>query len=184
MDEEKRYGKIAEFFKTERVKLVRYVRRMIDDAADQDGEDIVQDVMLNLFNMADVTLPVENLAAYIYRALRNRVVDMLKKRRLEEVSLDADRGGLLLKEVLYDNRYDTASESERNYLKDELYRTIDTLNVEDKAIIILTEFEGRTYKEISNEWDVPIGTLLSRKSRAMDKIKDKLIHLEQSGGTR
>ena len=178
MNEEKRESKIAEFFKTERLRLVRYVRQLIDDAADRDGEDIVQDVMLNIFNMADITIPVENFAAYVYQSLRNRVIDILKKRRNIEVSLDAAHGDMIsLKDILYDSRYDATTELEKNEIKDELYQAIDSLEEEQKAIIILTEFEGRSFKEISDEWDIPIGTLLSRKSRAMSKIRERLIHL-------
>jgi len=74
MKDESRNGAIARFFKTERTRMVAYVRRLIDDAADRDGEDIVQDVMANLFNMADVTMPLDNLAAYVYRSIRNMVM--------------------------------------------------------------------------------------------------------------
>ena len=38
---------IVEFLTTERGRLIRYVRHLIDDAAERDGEDIVQDVALN-----------------------------------------------------------------------------------------------------------------------------------------
>ena len=51
---------IADFFALERSRLVGYVRRLIDDAAERDGEDIVQDVALNLFSRADVTVPIEH----------------------------------------------------------------------------------------------------------------------------
>jgi RNA polymerase sigma factor (sigma-70 family) len=183
MKDETRNGSIARFFKTERTRLVAYVRRLIDDAADRDGEDIVQDVMLNLFIMADVTIPMENLAAYVYRSIRNRVIDVMKKRGLDEVSLDADAGAAVsLKDILSDRRYDTATEIDKNDTRDALYRAINSLDSEDKAIIIMTEFEGRSFREISDAWDVPIGTLLSRKSRALVKIREQLVHQDGQGG--
>lgn len=43
-----------------------------------DIEDVIGDIMLNLFNKADVTARVENLAAYIYRTLYNKAIDGLK----------------------------------------------------------------------------------------------------------
>ena len=182
MDEEKRNGRIAEFFKTERQRLVEYVRRLIDDAADRDGEDIVQDVMVNLFNMADVTVPLENLTAYVYRSLRNRVIDIFKKRRIDTVSLEGTGfDAPSLEEILFDGRFDTALNAERNELTEELYRAIDALNEEERAVIVLTEFEGRSFKELSTEWEVPVGTLLSRKSRAMNKIRERLVHFKKGG---
>jgi len=56
-------NKVADYFQTEYKKLVRYVRNRIDDAADRDAEDIVQDVVLNIFNKSDISIPSENLTA-------------------------------------------------------------------------------------------------------------------------
>lgn len=173
---EKKNRTIAEFFKNEREDMVRYVRYLIDDAADRDGEDIVQDVMLNLFSYADITVPLENLAAYIYRSLKNRVTDVLKKRSHDTVSIDdADGGSLSIGSILHDKRCDTASESEMMEITGALFDAIDSLDVDEREIIYMTEFESRPFKEISEEWGIPVGTLLSRKSRALKKVRDKLI---------
>ena len=66
MDKETWQSKAVAFVVKEREKLVSYVRRRIDDAADRDGEDIVQDIILNIFNRSDVSEPIEHLTAYIY----------------------------------------------------------------------------------------------------------------------
>jgi RNA polymerase sigma factor (sigma-70 family) len=176
MDKESRKARLAEFVKTERLKLINYVRRLIDDASDRDGEDIVQDVLLNIFNIADVSIPVDNLAAYIYQSLRNRVIDILKKRKYETVSYDEihSENGTSLENYLHDKRYDTATEFDKAAESEYIFSAIDALEEDYKEIIYLTEFEGRSFKEISKEYNVPIGTLLSRKSRAMKKIKTKL----------
>jgi len=42
---------------------------------------------------------------------------------------------------------------------------------------VATEFDGRSFRELSEEWQVPIGTLLARKSRALQKIRNKLTGL-------
>ncbi len=180
MKDESRNGAITRFFKTERTRMVAYVRRLIDDAADRDGEDIVQDVMVNLFNMADVTVPLENLAAYVYRSIRNRVIDIMRKRDLDEVSLDAEIGGTgSLRDILRDERYDMYAQSDAKEARESLFRAIDSLEEDQKAIIIMTEFEGRSFREISDARGVPIGTLLSRKSRAMAKIREQLVHQDR-----
>jgi len=38
----------------------------------------------------------------------------------------------------------------------------------------MTEFTGITYREISAETGVPIGTLLSIKSKTLDRIRNEL----------
>jgi|SRR5208337_1188619 len=181
MNDEKSSLRIAEFFKAEYAGMVRFVGSLIDDAADRDMEDVVQDVMLNIFNTADVTRPIENLSAYIYQSLRNRVVDLLRKPK-PEVSLDSMIYGddsLSLAGILSDIRYDTASEFEKEELRQEFFQAIDSLEEEEKRIIILTEFEGKKFREISEESGIPLGTLLSKKSRAVKKIKKELSNLIQ-----
>ena len=78
---------ISRFFKDEYSRMNSYVKQRIDDMASRDSEDIIQDVMLGVFEAADVSGPVENLAAYIYSSLRNRIVDILRKKEKQTNSL-------------------------------------------------------------------------------------------------
>jgi RNA polymerase sigma factor (sigma-70 family) len=167
---------IAEFLTTERGRLIRYVRHLIDDAAERDGEDIVQDVALNLFSRADVLMPIETLSAYVYQSLRNRVIDYLRKRR-NTVSLDEsidENGELSLTQQIAETISDVEKEVRRAELRKSIVNAIERLPGEQKAIIIETEFNGRTFRDLSQEWGIPIGTLLARKSRALVKIRELL----------
>ena len=174
MKPEKQRPKLVEFFRSEYGRLVGYVRRMIDDAAERDGEDIVQDVMLNAFNLADLNAPIENVSAYLYQSVRNRVVDYLRKRKSGTLSLEElvlEESDLKLGDLLYDADNNPVVEFERREMLHFLFEAIDTLNEEQRAVLIETEFEGRTFKELAKEWGVPVGTLLARKSRALAKIR-------------
>jgi RNA polymerase sigma factor (sigma-70 family) len=157
-------NRLADFLWRERQALVGYVRRRIDDAADQDAEDIVQDVIINLFDRADPTVPVQNLAAYIYRALRNKIIDRFRRRRETVAFSDAVS-------ALGD---DPLQEAEKGEMLDRVFEAMDELSAEEKAVILATEFEGRPFKNLATEWGIPLGTLLARKSRALDKIRKRL----------
>jgi RNA polymerase sigma factor (sigma-70 family) len=170
----KERSKLAEFFRSEYERLVGYARKMIDDTAARDGEDIVQEIIANAFNLADVNAPIENISAYLYQSLRNRVVDYLRKRKtgtvsLEEVVLEAS--DLRLADLLYDTRDNPIVELEKRELLHLLFEAIEALNEDQRAVLIETEFEGRTFKELAEEWEVPLGTLLARKSRAVANIR-------------
>jgi len=172
-----RTSKTAAFFKNEYGRMVGFVRSRIDDAADRDGEDIVQDVMTHIFEAADVTGPIENLAAYVYRALRNRIIDTLRKKD-NLSSLDScidENGETSLQEILEDIRDTTESGFLREELKEALYQAINGLPDEQRVVLIMNEFEGMTYREISGETEIPVGTLLARKNRALERIRKKLI---------
>lgn len=156
------------------------MRSLIDDAADRDSEDILQDVIATILDKPDVTAPIQNIAAYVYQALRNRVIDYMRRRKKNE-SIDAespDGGKRALGEILSDLRYDAAAESDRNEINRDLNNAIGKLDEYDRDIFIATEFQGLTFQELSDVWDVPIGTLLSRKSRAVKKLQKELIKID------
>ena len=168
---------LAGFFETEHGRLVGYVRRWLVGLSEEDAEDIVQDVALNLFDRADVTAPIRNLSAYVYRALKNRVVDLLRRRRRPALSLDQPAAGEespALADLVRDEAGPPEERLERKELADRLWGALETLPPEDRAIIIATELEGWTFQDLADEWDAPIGTLLARKSRAMKKVRRAL----------
>lgn len=154
----------AEFLRRERQALVGYVRLRLDEAAGPDAEDVVQDVIVGLFSRPDSTEAVRDVAAYIYQALRNRISDRFRRRR-ETVALS---------DGLADPRAGPSDELEKGEALDDVFRAMDDLEPEEKAVILETEFEGKTFKELAEEWDVPLGTLLARKSRALAKLRKQL----------
>jgi len=156
--------RLAEFLRREREALVGYVRRRIDDAADHEAEDIVQDVVVHLYDRADPSIPIQNLTAYIYRALRNRIVDCFRKRRET----------LVLSEAAMESGQNLASDIEKEEILDDVFAAMEELSAEERMVILATELEGRTFKELAEEWAVPLGTLLARKSRALGKIRKQL----------
>jgi RNA polymerase sigma factor (sigma-70 family) len=167
---------IAEFLTAERDRLIGYVRHLIDDAAERDGEDIVQDVALNLFSRADVLMPIETLSAYVYQSLRNRVIDYLRQRK-NVISLDEsidENGESSLLQRLSDSLSDAEKEVSRAELRKLIVNAIEHLPSEQKAVVIETEFNGQSFRDLSRDWGIPIGTLLARKSRALAKIRESL----------
>jgi RNA polymerase sigma factor (sigma-70 family) len=174
------WRKVAAFLREERERLVAYVRQRIDDAAERDGEDIVQDVALSVFNAAELAQPIENLSAYVYQALRNRVVDRMRRRR-EQNSLDAPLPGdtgLVLADILTDLKFDAAGDLERKEIAGDIEAAVESLDDKYRDIFLATELHGLSFQELSEEWDIPIGTLLARKSRAMKMLRDALVEID------
>lgn len=169
-------NRIAAFIREERSALVGYVRALIGDAADRDGEDIVQDVMTGILEQADPLLPLRSVSAYVYQSIRNRVVDALRSRR-KTIPLDGGDGEdveLSLSETLHDARFDTGAEVANGELRELLVAAMDRLSEGEREIVIATELEGFTFRELSELWEVPMGTLLAQKSRALAKLKESI----------
>lgn len=167
-----RQNTLTRFFRDEYDSMVGYVKTRVSDIAEQDAEDIVQDIVFNLVNRADVSAPVENLLAYAYQAVRNRIVDFFRTKKVH-ASLDKpvnEDEDMTLLDIIGDFRYLPDQPYAQTQIAAALTKAMDTLNDEEKAVVIAAELEGYTFNELSDQWDVPINTLLSRKARAMKKI--------------
>jgi RNA polymerase sigma-70 factor (ECF subfamily) len=162
---------IAGFLAGEYNKLVNFVRKRIADGSDRDAEDIIQDVIVKLYEASDFNVPAEKLTSYIYTAVRNKIIDVFRTRK-DHLSLDDPDHSMefALAQVIQDAPADDSSD-----MKEKVYMAIDTLSEDERAVVIATEFDDISFKELAEEWETPIGTLLSRKKRALDKIKTILI---------
>ena len=62
----------------------------------------------------------------------------------------------------------------RSDAKETLERALDRLAPEFREVIVLRELEGLSYKEISEVAGVPVGTVMSRLSRARGRLQEAL----------
>lgn len=168
--------RIGGFFDTEKGKLVHFIRKEIKDVAERDAEDILQDVMLSMLNSVDPNKKIENLTAYIYRSIRNRIIDLYRKPKVEvsmDDTLQTDEG-YTLADILSDMRYDTHTIMEKKDIERRIFEAVDRLKPDQRAIWVSTEMDGHTFEELSVLWGESIGTLLSRKHRATEKLRKAL----------
>ncbi len=164
MSAETQKSRVARFLAAEWQRLVGYVRAWIADTADRDAEDVVQDVLERMFERDDLSEPIADLSAYVYRALRNRVIDLYRKpKRSAELT-----------EELADLRWDVEEALDREEASQAMLDAIEDLPEAQREVLVATELEGRSFKELADEWKVPIGTLLARKHRAVRALREAL----------
>ena len=172
MDREIQKKSLERFFSKEYRKLVSFVRKNLDERYfEASPEDIIQDVALGLIDKLDLDTQVGNLAGYIYRSLKNKIIDSRQKKQ-RHVSIEnfTDRNN---ENYLLNTVTDETVEEDRYYANiapELLQEAILQLRPDEQAVIIATGFENQSFEELSAEWDIPIGTLLSRKHRALAKL--------------
>lgn len=177
LDSDAGRNRLAAIFSRERARLLRVVRRRLFDVSITDAEDLVQDVFHNVLRRADVIEDIENLTGYVYQSLANRIMDR-RRTPSREVFLSGDNssGDDPLRKALEPVSPDLGPEEllRRKQLRLEIRRALDALPAADRAIWIETEVEGRSFREIAAETGEPVGTLLSRKSRAAKLLRARL----------
>jgi RNA polymerase sigma factor (sigma-70 family) len=173
--------RLAAIYAAEKARFLRFIDRQLFDDDALDSEDILSEVFSHLLHRSALVDEIENLSAYIYRSLANRITDHRRK-AVPVVTIDGapEEEGI----VLPDTRPHPEQMLTLNELQRRLSEAIDGLGVKERAVWIATEIDGRAFNELAEEWDEPIGTLLSRKSRATAKLRltlaDYINHKELS----
>lgn len=163
------------FIARERLRFVHYVRSLLNEAAAMEAEDLVQDVLLRILERPDSTPPLENLAAYVYRSLRNRVIDAGRTRK-PLVSLDGESAeAMALIDLLKDMGSDPVATIQQHESRERLFSALDVLSDIERKVVIAHEFEGMPFKALSEAWQMPQNTLLSHKARAIKKLRKELL---------
>ncbi|MBP2656248.1 MAG: sigma70-ECF: polymerase sigma factor, sigma-70 family [Firmicutes bacterium] len=162
-------------FKQEQQKLVRYVRLKLTGISDMDAEDIVADVLFNVYNRVAADKPIENLVAYLYQSVKNKILDHFRQAQ-RPLSLDAlDKNTDISRvEKIVDTTIDVASLVEKKEFALRLRSALMSLEPKHRAVWVATELDGYTFKELELKWGEPLGTLLSRKSRATKALRKAL----------
>lgn len=171
------YNRLSTFFNEEYHSLRGYVQSRIDDTSERDAEDIVQDVALRLFSKAVDYSPINNIGGFVYSSIRNRIIDLMRTKK-DTVNEDGDfeTQWAEFAELFY-------SEASNNYpenLQEALKQGIKALKPVYQDIIIAVDFEGYTYKEIALDTGISIGTLMSRRHRAMSLLSNYLETIKNS----
>ncbi len=175
MNTEKENRGLRSFISSEYRNLVSFVRRYLNERYyDISAEDIVQDVAVNLFSKLDMDEQLENVAGYVYRSVRNKIKDFQKKNKREipfekyTHEGDEDSYSQQITEIEDTFFYEIDDQKFYNSLNDALSR----LSPNQQMVFVATEIDGYTFEELSDELNIPVGTLLSWKHRGVKKLKE------------
>ena len=143
-------------------------------ANQEDSEDLVQDLLLRLYEKQINFNEIENVTSWLLRSLYNQFIDNYRKKS----RLPIDHKELKSDEIIDSFSHEKESPHEihdQNYTTQELKRSIKTLNPEQQAVISLHDIEGYSLTELSTLLELPLGTLKSRLHRARQHIRDELL---------
>jgi RNA polymerase sigma factor (sigma-70 family) len=155
----------------DRLRLTRFVRGKLGGAGDLDAEDILSDVVLRLFERADLLAEVENVTAYLFRALGNRVAELFRRRK-EVLLHDLPPSDGAIQEGYHDDSPEI--QLEQRQLRQRIHEALAQLNPAERAVWVAVEVEGWRFRELAEAWGEPLGTLLSRKNRASKALRKAL----------
>jgi RNA polymerase sigma-70 factor, ECF subfamily len=143
--------------------FARWIARDSDDA-----EDLVQETYLKALRGFASFQPGTNFRAWIFRILRNTFLSSRTNyERRNTEALDLEEGG---PEMAVNNETpETMLMNRFNF--QQVQRAIDDLPAHYRDALLLCEVEEMSYREIAEVLSIPIGTVMSRLTRARKAIR-------------
>jgi RNA polymerase sigma factor (sigma-70 family) len=168
--------RISEAIARDEPRLRNFIRRRVADR--DDAEDILQDVFYRLVEANRLLMPIDHVTGWLFRVARNRIIDLFRKKRPENLSDIAlareDDERLPLEDLLPSPDAGPEELYLRNLLLDELERAIEELPMEQREVFVAHELEGRSFKEMAAQTGVSVNTLLARKRYAVLRLRQRL----------
>ncbi|MCX6353106.1 MAG: RNA polymerase sigma factor [Bacteroidetes bacterium] len=164
----------------QRSRLLDFIRRRVKD--EDDAEDILQDVFYQLTETVRLMEPIEQVANWLFRVARNKVIDWYRKKKPEYASSfnfskgeDDEMGMNEVLEILSSDASEAPDETyTRALVWEQLATALEALPKEQRDVFIMHELEDRSFKEIAEQTGVTINTLISRKHYAVKFLREEL----------
>lgn len=148
-------------------RLRRYATALLHNRADAD--DLVQDCIERALRQQNTLLDPKRLGGWLFAILHNVHCNELQRRQRRGRPLEIDS--------LADDLALSAPPDDRAETRD-FVRAMGSLSEDHRQILLLAGLEGLSYREIAALLEVPIGTVMSRLSRAREQLR---IALEGGG---
>jgi RNA polymerase sigma-70 factor (ECF subfamily) len=157
--------------------LYFHVSRMIREK--EHTEDLVQEIFMKSFNNINTYNTGYAFSTWLYRIATNHTIDYLRKKKLQTFSIDEPlktRDGDLQMEIP-DENFNTDKPILKKQRRDIIRQAIDDLPEKYKQVIEMRHMDEKSYDEIAEELDLPLGTVKAHIFRAREilykALKDK-----------
>lgn len=157
--------------------LYFHIRKMIKEVELVD--DLVQEVFMKAFHNLNSYSNEYAFSTWIYRIATNHTIDYLRKKKLQTLSIDqpykTKDGDMEMQ--LPDESFSTDKPVMKKERKAVVQEAIDDLPEKYRLVIEMRHMEEKTYQEIADILDLPLGTVKAHIFRAREllykALKDK-----------
>ena len=148
-------------------RMLRYAQKIL--RAEPDAEDAVQCVILEVLNGPDIVGRVERLGAWLMTLVYRRCVDVIRRRARAKIAVNSEE--VLSTLIAHESSTDTAESME---IRTAIAEALATLPEQQREAILMNVIDGFSFREISDQTGIPMGTLMARKKRGIEHIRESL----------
>lgn len=151
-------------------KLLRYLERL-GVGVKEDREDVLQNAFVKAYRNLNSFDPELAFSSWMYRIAHNEAMSFFRARQARPQVILSEEGEALIA-GLRDDRSDTAALAELRLTSEELEKALAELEPRYRTALILRFFEDRSYAEMSDILEVPVGTVSTLLYRAKRALRD------------
>lgn len=152
-------------------KLGNYIRR--NSSLDSSSvDDLLQDIFLAVYQSANSFRFDMKFSSWIYRIAHNKMIDNWRKNKKNKINISLDENVGFVETFF--NKNDVAEEIERIESKELVEKVMPLVKPKYREILVLRFLEDRSYEEISDILEKPIGTIGTLISRGRSDFKKQM----------
>ncbi|MEQ7801481.1 RNA polymerase sigma-70 factor [Pedobacter sp. ASV1-7] len=134
----------------------------------EEAKDLVQELFTVLWNKRDTLLLTDNLASYLYGAVRNRVFRIIGRKGIESSYITSIQDSVNKSNCVTDHRV------RENLLQKMIDREIDSLPPKMKEVFLMSRKENLSHKEIADKLGITEPTVKKQVNNALKTLRVKL----------
>lgn len=137
----------------------------------EEAHDIVQEVMVKIWEKKESLPPIGNMEAYLYRAVYHGCLNKLEKLKVRDKY--ADRKRIRLLEIELESFEETFFQWE---LREKINDEVSKLSSQEKKIFTMRYLQSKRYKEIATLLNISERTVETHIQNATKKLRAGLIN--------
>jgi RNA polymerase sigma factor (sigma-70 family) len=135
-----------------------------------DAEDLVQDAFAKALANAEGLGAVDDLAAWLFASVRNRVRDLWRRNQTRRKAGEIAVSDSAIAEIVASAGLDPAELATSSELLEALYDAIEDLPENQRMVIEAQVLDGLTFKELAKSSGISPDTLAARKRYAVKRL--------------
>ena len=149
--------------------LIFYARKFVDH---QTAEDVVHDVFLKIWKNDTVMIADQSIGAYLFNAVRNACLDLLKHQTICNDYLNEAIRNLKIEELIADENPENRLIKQEQI--DAVYKEIDRLPEKCREIFVLAYIEEKKNAEIAEQLHISVRTVEAQIYKGLKILRSAL----------
>jgi RNA polymerase sigma-70 factor (ECF subfamily) len=183
-EKQKKNSSFDDLVKPYAQSLQNTARRLTKDAFE--AEDLYQETLYRAYRFFDKYQQNTNFRAWIFKIMTNSYISSYRKSARQPARINFDD---IENFSLYHNYQDesrqyqsTAYSLSGDMFEDEIKEALEKIPYYFRLVVLLSDIEGFSYKEIADMVKTPLGTVMSRLHRGRSLLRNKLKNYARDKG--